>query len=161
MRTIRIAVLLLVLMPSSLFAQEMFLNGCVVDVQGNVLPSVAVQLVGADQVLSEARSDAAGQFHLKANSARNFTIKANAPGFRPVSRPVTVRTTGNPEITITVSQLASRIENVTVTADVNESDVLSPDPGGKVFVRQDLLGANPGRPGAPVSIPGYPIETAS
>jgi hypothetical protein len=48
-----------------------------------------------------------------------------------------------------------------VTADVNESDVLSPDPGQKVFVRQDLLDANPGRPGAPVSIPGYPIETAS
>ena len=54
-----------------------------------------------------------------------------------------------------------RIENITVTADVNESDVLSPDPGEKVFVRQDLLDANPGRPGAPVSIPGYPIETAS
>ena len=28
-------------------------------------------------------------------------------------------------------------------------------------MRQDLLDANPGRPGAPVSIPGYPIETAS
>jgi hypothetical protein len=39
--------------------------------------------------------------------------------------------------------------------------VLSPDPGEKVFVRQGLLDANPGRPGAPVSIPGYPIETAS
>ena len=35
------------------------------------------------------------------------------------------------------------------------------DPAEKVFVRQDLLDANPGRPGAPVSIPGYPIETAS
>jgi hypothetical protein len=60
-----------------------------------------------------------------------------------------------------MTQLASRIETVTVTADVNQSDVLSPDPGEKVFVRQDLLDANPGRPGAPVSIPGYPIETAS
>ena len=60
-----------------------------------------------------------------------------------------------------MTQLSSRIENITVTADVNESDVLSPDPGEKVFVSQDLLDANPGRPGAPVSIPGYPIETAS
>ena len=60
-----------------------------------------------------------------------------------------------------MTELASRIESVTVTADVNQSDVLSPDPGEKVFVRQDLLDANPGRPGAPVSIPGYPIETAS
>ena len=44
---------------------------------------------------------------------------------------------------------------------MNAFDVLSPDPAEKVFVRQDLLDANPGRPGAPVSIPGYPIETAS
>jgi len=52
-------------------------------------------------------------------------------------------------------------ENVVVTADIEQIDLLSPDPAEKVFVRQQLLDANPGRPGAPVSIPGYPIETAS
>jgi hypothetical protein len=57
--------------------------------------------------------------------------------------------------------LITRSDSVTVTADVTSLDLLSPDPGEKVFVRQDLLDANPGRPGAPVSIPGYPIETAS
>ena len=60
-----------------------------------------------------------------------------------------------------MSQLSSQTASVTVTADVNDLDMLSPDPGEKVFARQDLLDANPGRPGAPVSIPGYPIETAS
>ena len=30
-----------------------------------------------------------------------------------------------------------------------------------MFASEDLLDANPGRPGAPISIPGYPIETAS
>ncbi len=30
-----------------------------------------------------------------------------------------------------------------------------------MVVREEILDANPGRPGAPVSIPGYPIETAS
>ena len=60
-----------------------------------------------------------------------------------------------------MGHLSSRIENVTVTADLYETDVLSPDPGERVFVRQELLDANPGRPGVPVSIPGYPIETAS
>jgi hypothetical protein len=44
---------------------------------------------------------------------------------------------------------------------VNESDVLQPDAATKVFASQDLLDASPGRPGAPISIPGYPIETAS
>lgn len=160
MHAIRFAVLL-VLIPSSLFAQEILLKGRALDGQGNALPNVAVQLLRHDQILSEVRSDPGGQFLLKADSAGDFTIKANAPGFRSVIQQVAVRPGANPQITITVSQIASRHENVTVTGDVNESDVLSPDPGEKVFVRQDLLDANPGRPGAPVSIPGYPIETAS
>ena len=44
---------------------------------------------------------------------------------------------------------------------MNHVDLFSPDPAEKVFVQQDLIDANPSRPGAPVSIPGYPIETAS
>ena len=52
-------------------------------------------------------------------------------------------------------------ETVNVTADVKDIDVQSPDPAEKVFASEDLLDANPGRPGAPISIPGYPIETAS
>ncbi|MBV9083945.1 MAG: hypothetical protein JOZ62_14805, partial [Acidobacteriaceae bacterium] len=39
--------------------------------------------------------------------------------------------------------------------------LLFPDPAQRVYVRQELLDANPGRPGAPISIPGVPIETAS
>jgi hypothetical protein len=60
-----------------------------------------------------------------------------------------------------MGQIFAPVETVTVTAHVNGTDVLSPDPAEKVFVREDLLDANPGRPGAPISIPGYPIETAS
>ena len=61
----------------------------------------------------------------------------------------------------TPSPSVKHTESVTVTADINDVDLVSPDPAEKVFVRQDLLDANPGRPGAPVSIPGYPVETAS
>ncbi len=113
------------------------------------------------QVLARATSGADGQFKLEIGSARDFVIKAEAAGFRPVSYAITVRESGNPAIEIRMTQLASRVENVTVTADINETDVLSPDPGENVFVSQDLLDANPGHAGAPVSIPGYPIETAS
>jgi len=60
-----------------------------------------------------------------------------------------------------MSQLAARNESVSVTADVNDLSVESPDPALKVFASENLLDANPGRPGAPISIPGYPIETAS
>jgi len=59
-------------------------------------------------------------------------------------------------------QIAPRTEAVTVTADsVALVDVESPDASMKVLASADLLDANPGRPGAPVSLPGYPIETAS
>ncbi len=58
-------------------------------------------------------------------------------------------------------QIPTRSETVTVTADISQTDVQSPDPAVKVFASEDLLDANPGRPGAPISIPGYPVETAS
>jgi hypothetical protein len=50
---------------------------------------------------------------------------------------------------------------ITVTANVNDSSILFPDPAQRVYVHQEILDANPGRPGAPLSIPGLPIETAS
>jgi hypothetical protein len=98
---------------------------------------------------------------MKVDSIGRFELKVEVEGFHSMIRPITVHAGDNGVIQIRMGQLASRIENITVTADINETDVLSPDPGEKVFVRQDLLDANPGRPGAPVSIPGYPIETAS
>jgi len=156
---IKIVVFVLLLMPC--FAQEIVLKGRVIDPEGNALPDASIQLMEHKQVLSQTASAADGKFLVKVMSPGEFIIEADASGFRPVTRPITVHPDGNSPFEIQMIQLASRIETVTVTADVNQSDVLSPDPGEKVFVRQDLLDANPGRPGAPVSIPGYPIETAS
>jgi hypothetical protein len=160
-RVIKIVSLVLVLLPCVLSAQDIVLRGRVVDSQGNALPNATVQIADRNQVFARTKSAADGKFLLQVRSTRELTIKVDAPGFRSVGQPVSVRAGGNSEIVISLSQLASHFESVTVTADVNGSDVLSPDPGEKVFVRRDLLDANPGRPGAPVSIPGYPIETAS
>jgi len=153
--------LFFILLPLALPAQEIVLKGRVTDPQGNGLPEALVQLVGHTQVLAQATSGPDGLFQLKVGSAGQFVIKVDAAGFRQVTHPIAVRASGNSEIQISMGTLSSHIENITVTADVNETDVLSPDPAERVFVRQDLLDANPGRPGAPVSIPGYPIETAS
>ena len=153
--------LLFILLPLPLWAQEIVLKGRVTDPQGNGLPEASVQLVGQTQVLAQATSGPDGLFQLKVGSAGQFVIKVDAAGFRQVTHPIAVRASGNSEVQISMGTLSSHIENITVTADVNETDVLSPDPAERVFVRQDLLDANPGRPGAPVSIPGYPIETAS
>jgi carboxypeptidase family protein len=156
---IKIVVFVLLLTPC--LAQEVVLRGRVIDPEGNPLPDASIQLIEHKQVLSQTASGSDGKFLVNVMSHGEFIIEAEASGFRPVTRPITVHPDGNPPIEIQMTQLASRIETVTVTADVNQSDVLSPDPGEKVLVRQDLLDANPGRPGAPVSIPGYPIESAS
>ncbi|MGB7603410.1 MAG: carboxypeptidase-like regulatory domain-containing protein [Candidatus Sulfotelmatobacter sp.] len=153
--------LLLLLTPHVLQAQEIVISGRAIDPQGEALPGVSIQIITQDQIVAEAISGADGQFVARLKSSGQFTLKAEAPGFRSVVQTIAFRASGNSTVEIRMGQLSSRIENVTVTADLNETDVLSPDPGEKVFVRQELLGANPGRPGAPVSIPGYPIETAS
>jgi hypothetical protein len=151
----------LLLLPFVLSAQEIVLTGEVLDPQGIPLPGASLQLITQGRVLASDRSHADGKFSFRITSFGDFTVKADAPGFQTVSQRVTIRVAGTTEIVITVKQVASRVENIIVIADANQSDVSSPDPAEKVFVRQDLLDANPGRPGAPVSIPGYPIETAS
>ncbi len=142
-------------------AQEITLRGNVTDPRGDVLPQASIQVLQQGAVLVQTISGSYGAFQFKVGATGDYVVKVAAIGFQPLALPLTVRRSGNPEIELRMGQLTSQITNVTVTADVNDLDVLSPDPGEKVFVRQDLLDANPGRPGAPISIPGYPIETAS
>jgi len=161
-----LAVLLLVWFPLPLVAQSIVLKGHVTDPRGNALPKALVKLQDHERVLAEATTGPAGQFQLTSDGAGEFLLKVEAYGFRTVTHPVTLRRGGAPgikisELEISMREVATRGESVTVTADVNEGDILSPDPAEKVFVSENLLDANPGRPGAPVSIPGYPIETAS
>jgi hypothetical protein len=149
-----------------LSAQEILLRGRVTDPRGNGLPKASVQLIRHDsgeksEALGQTISGPDGGFEIRLASAGEFDVRVEAEGFRQVIVTQTIHANGNPEITIRMGQISSRVETVTVTADVNGTDVLSPDPAEKVFVREELLDANPGRPGAPVSIPGYPIETAS
>jgi hypothetical protein len=149
-----------------LLGQEISLRGQVTDPQGSGLPNASVQLIrhgsgGNSEALSQTTSRPDGRFELGAPSPGEFDIQVDAEGFRRIIVAQSVPASGNSEITVQMGQISSRVETVTVTADVNGADVFSPDPAEKVFVREDLLDANPGRPGAPVSIPGYPIETAS
>ncbi len=154
-----VAVLLLVLLPLPLFSQATLLKGRVTDPKGNVVAKASVKLLDRDHILAEAATGIDGRFQFPLASLGQFVIKVQVPGFRTVSR--SLRPGDTSDIEISMGQLSAPGESVTVTADVNQGDVLSPDPAEKVFVSEDLLDANPGRPGAPVSVPGYPIETAS
>jgi hypothetical protein len=144
-----------------LLAQEIVLKGRVIDPDGKALPQATVQLIDRDRVRKQATTGPDGLFQIVLPSAGQFVIRVDASGFRAVDQSVSAALSGHSEITVKMTQLSSRTESVLVTADVNAFDVQSPDPAMKVFASENLLDANPGRPGAPISIPGYPIETAS
>src|SRR3984885_14445528 len=165
-KNLAVLVVLLTRLWLPLLGQEIALRGQVTDPQGNGLPNASVQLIGHDpggkgRALGQTVSGPEGQFEIRAASAGEFDIRVDAEGFRQVIVTQSIHPSGNSEIAVQMGQISSRVESVTVTADINARDLHSPDPAEKVFVREDLLDANPGRPGAPVSIPGYPIETAS
>lgn len=154
-------VAIVLLLASAAVAADFSVSGRVIDSQGYPIPGAAVQLSQPKRRPAEQTStNEEGRFKFEVASSGNYVIKATAEGFEPVTTELVV-TSSVTAFNVSLTKISVRNESVTVTADVNESDVLSPDPGEKVFVRQDLLDANPGRPGAPVSIPGYPIETAS
>lgn len=138
------------------------LSGSLTDPVGGVVQSAIIRLVRLpDSSPYETFTDTQGQFFFANLSPGEYRLTAESPGFAPVLRTLTLADDQGHEETIQFSAISRQIELVSVTADVNEMDVLAPDPAERVFVRQDLLDANPGRSGSPVSIPGYPIETAS
>jgi hypothetical protein len=136
--------------------------GRLTDPQGAVVSGAKLRLAtlsGAPPV--EAASDKDGRFVFPTMPPGDYEIRASAAGFDEIKQAVHVGDGEALRVDLQFAHLAARVETVTVTADVKNVDVQSPDPAVKVFASADLLDANPGRPGAPISIPGYPIETAS
>lgn len=138
------------------------LSGNLTDPSGNVVPGATVLLLRlVDSSPNQIITDSKGQFFFSDLSPGEYRVVAEFPGFAAVTRTIALADAQNQTETFQFSTIASQTESVTVTADINDMSVLAPDPTERVFVRQELLDANPGRPGAAVSIPGYPIETAS
>ena len=138
------------------------LSGSLTDPSGNVVPGATILLLRlVDSSPNKIITDNRGQFLFADLNPGEYRLTAEFPGFSTVTRTIALADAQNRTETFQFSTIAPQTESVTVTADVNEMNVLAPDPAEGVFVREDLLDANPGGPGAPVSIPGYPIETAS
>lgn len=156
-----ICIVVLVYLPARVVAGGISVQGHVTDPQGNPVSGAAVTLLAADgKIVQQATTARDGLFTFSGILAGTYTLKVNSVGFDPVARTLSV--TELQSLTADVQlKIARKQETVTVTADVKEGNVLSPDPAQRVFIREETLDANPGRPGAPVSIPGYPIETAS
>lgn len=132
------------------------------DPDGNVIPGATIRLLRlADSSRNETVTDSQGQFFFTNLSSGEYDLSAEFHGFAPVKRTVALADKQNRTEKIQLLAFSSQNESITVKANLNEIDILAPDPDERVYVSEDLHSANPGSPGSPVSIPGYPIETAS
>ena len=161
MKTLGIAFLFLGSLNSALAADGR-ISGRLTDTQNRAVPSAEVSLTDTVGVkAAKTVTGADGTFAFLPMPPGSYEIRANASGFLETERSFQLSDGQELTIDLRFTRLTSRNDAVTVTADVTQVDVQAPDPAEKVFASEDLLDANPGRPGAPISIPGYPIETAS
>ena len=135
-------------------------NGTVLDPAAHPFEGARVEFDSTTGARLICTTGADGGFSIALPAWGVFTVRVDAVGFAPVTRKVNLNA-ANANIQLRLEQVATASDQVIVTADVSEITMDSPDPSQRVMVREELLDANPGRPGAPVSIPGLPIETAS
>ena len=140
-----ILILFLLAFPFGLAAQTgaARINGTVLDPAGRTVAGARVEFDSASGARLTTATGADGGFTIALPAWGAYTARVEVQGFTPVVRKV--------ELSAATASLTLRLEQVAA----------APDPSQKVLVREQLLDANPGRPGAPISIPGLPIETAA
>jgi hypothetical protein len=136
------------------------INGTVLDPAGRPVAGARVELDSASGTRLRAATGSDGGFTLLLPARGAYTARVEARGFVLITRKLDLSDAAT-NLTLRLEQVTTAAEEVIVTADLSEVALTSPDPSEKVLVREELLDANPGRPGAPISIPGLPIETAS
>lgn len=148
-------------LPSAVFAQSGTVQGRITDPQANLVVNATVSLLADDgKQVQQITTGDDGRFVFSGIPAGKYNLQIHVPGFDAVNQPAVVRA-GEPLTRDTNLKIAATNQEVRVSTDVLDPDVVTPDPAQRLIIREETLDANPGRPGAPVSIPGLPIETAS
>jgi hypothetical protein len=136
------------------------ISGRVLDPQRVAVGGAHVKLINsAGALVRETKSDEQGNFVLDNIDPGEYQLKAESTSLVSVIRDVSVAAGQQSEINLQFRQLVSVLQSITVLASSPSS--LTPDPAQTIVIHDQVLDANPGRPGAPISIPGLPIETAS
>jgi len=134
--------------------------GKILDPRGTPVVGVHLKLLNSSAaVIREARSDKEGSFILDSVEPGEYQLRAEEPSFVPVTLTLSVTREEQKQVTLQFRALASVSQAITVMASA--PSLLTPDPAQSIVIHDQVLDANPGRPGAPISIPGLPIETAS
>jgi hypothetical protein len=153
---------LLVVFGKSIAAQTVRqVRGLVTDPQGTAVAEAHIVLTSraaSSAAVRETNSDAAGRFAFVDVPAGDYTLTAAISSFAPANAEIVVAADETlAEVTLQFREVASLRQAVTVVGDSAPS-ALTPDPSQHVVVHDQVLDANPGRPGVPVSIPGLPVR---
>jgi hypothetical protein len=135
-------------------------SGSVLDPSGRAIAGAHVEIDSSAGTSVGATTGSDGSFAIALPASGSYMVRVDAPGFAPVTRKLQINAQAA-AVTLKFETASATNQNVIVNADVSDIAIASPDPSQRVLVREELLDANPGRPGAPISIPGLPIETAS
>jgi hypothetical protein len=130
-------------------------TGTVRDPYGQSVEGATVRVEGG----METKTGMVGAYRLEVEGTGEKTLTAEFEGFAALRK--TVAVAGDISLDLQFSQVAPSVQSITVTDSAGQVDILKPDPVRRVYIRDEMLDANPGHPGAPVSIPGLPVETAS
>jgi carboxypeptidase family protein len=122
------------------------LTGEVVDADGKSIPNAQVRLGTATAI-----TDAHGNFRLSVVSGET-RISILASGYAPFVVPVSISAD---------TDLKFELQLSTTTTVSAQSVSPAPTASTQVYTSDELLQARSGQPGVPVSLPGYPSETAS
>ena len=135
------------------------ISGKVLDPQAASVREAKISLVNAaGTTVASTSSNAQGDFSFESVRPGSYQLTAEATGFLAIISNVGVGN-GDHTINLQFQQVANAVQSLTVVASAPSS--LTPDPSQNIVIDDEVLDANPGRPGAPISIPGLPIETAS
>jgi hypothetical protein len=132
-------------------------SGKILDPRGAPVAGVHLKLLNSTAaVIREAKSDEQGSFILRDIDPGEYQLTAQEPTFVSVILDVSVARGQQKQVTLQFRQLASVSQAITIVASA--PSLLTPDPAQSIVIHDQVLDANPGRPGAPISIPGFPIE---
>ena len=141
-------------------AESALVSGRILDPQGAPVVGAHLKLVSAGSIVGpEVISDVDGMFALRNVESGLYQVQADFPSFVSVTNDIEVKSDGKTDFTIQFQQLVSVLQQVTVVDSTPSA--FTPDPSRSIIIHDQVLDANPGRPGAPISIPGLPIETTS
>jgi hypothetical protein len=136
------------------------ISGKILDPQSVAVAGARLKLINsAGSLVRETTSDSQGKFTLNGIDAGEYQLKGESNNFVSVIADISMDAGQQKEVNLQFQQLASVLQAITVVA--SSPSALTPDPAQTVVIHDQVLDANPGRPGAPISIPGLPIETAS